>query len=295
METLVDQFLDFVALERGLSPHTRAAYASDLNSFISYLHGRSIASLNAVTRRHVLDFLMVGKDRGIKASSLSRRLVSIRVFFRYLQQEGLLPANVTDAMDSPRLWKALPETLSPRDVERLLTGPRTLRKNGVRDRALLETLYGTGLRVSELANLKIDDLHFDAGYIRCTGKGRKDRLVPIGGAAVSSLRKYLDETRPHLAASHEERTVFLTRRGKRFDRRSIWKLIREHARDAGITKRLSPHTLRHSFATHLLANNAPLRVIQEMLGHADIATTQIYTHVDASRLKSVHEKFHPRA
>lgn len=295
METLLDQFLDYVSLERGLSGHTRSAYASDLRSFLRFLQSRSQQSLNAVTRKQILDFLMWEKEHGLASSSLSRRLVSIRIFFRYLQQEGLLTTNVTDTMDSPKLWKVLPETLSPREVERLLAGPRTERKYGPRDAALLETLYGTGLRVSELVNLQLDDVHFDAGYVRCMGKGSKERLVPIGGAAMESVRRYLQELRPKLVRTPQERTLFLSNRGRRFQRQTVWKLIKEHAREAGITKRISPHTLRHSFASHLLINEAPLRVIQEMLGHADIATTQIYTHVDQSRLKSIHAKFHPRA
>lgn len=295
METLLDQFLHHLALERGLSPNTHQAYRQDLQFFLRFLHDRDIRSINAVSRKHILDFLLREKDRGRSPSTLSRRLVAIRVFLRYLQHEGLLTSNVTESMDSPKLWKMLPATLSPREVERLLEGPRTEGKNGARDRAILETLYGCGLRVSELAALDVDHVHFDAGYLRCTGKGRKERLVPLGGAAAESLKRYLSDIRPALAGDPAQRRLFLTRRGTGFSRKGLWKLIREHARDAGLGKRVTPHTLRHSFATHLLANDAPLRVIQEMLGHADIATTQIYTHVDASRLKAVHQKFHPRA
>jgi integrase/recombinase XerD len=222
-------------------------------------------------------------------------LVAIKVLFRYLQQENLLAGNVTETMDSPKLWKVLPDTLTFREVEQLLNSPDMKTPLGKRDKALLETLYGTGLRVTELATLRIDDLHFDADYIRCLGKGRKERVVPLGGQARHYLEEYLEEVRPTLTRDPDPRTVFLTIRKAPFSRQGIWCLIKKYARNAGIIKNVTPHTLRHSFASHLLSNGAPLRVIQEMLGHADISTTQIYTHVDANRLKSVHHQYHPRA
>ena len=310
MQALLDQFLDYITLERGLSKNTRAAYEADLRSFIHFLEGRGIVSVNDVSRQHIVDFLMDEKNRlqrkkcdarrqkqGMSTTSLSRSLVSIRVFFKYLQQESLLKrSNVTDSMDSPKLWKLLPHILTYKEVDRLLAAPLEEKKSGLRDKAMLETLYGTGLRVSELAGLTLDDIHFDAGYVRCTGKGRKERVIPFGETARQHIQRYLDEQRPALAAQDQTtRHVFLTRRGKPFTRKGIWKLIKKYKAMARIDKNVTPHTLRHSFASHLLANGAPLRVIQEMLGHADIATTQIYTHVDQSRLKSVHEQFHPRA
>lgn len=295
MQVLLDQFLDYISLEKGLSPHTRSAYRNDLSRLLLFLQRKGISSINALTRRHLLDYLMWEKDQGLGANSLSRRLVAIRVFLRYLQQEGLLTQNVTETMDSPRLWKLLPATLSPKEVEELLEAPQLDRGFGLRDRALLETLYGTGLRVSELANLKVSDLHFDSGYLRCLGKGSKERVVPLGGAASAYLKRYLDEQRPALLKHGDAPQVFLSNRGTALSRKTIWVMLRRYARARGIAKKVSPHTLRHSFASHLLANEAPLRVIQEMLGHADIATTQIYTHIDANRLKSVHHQFHPRA
>jgi integrase/recombinase XerD len=295
MEALLDQFLDYVSLERGLSPHTRSAYSSDLRPFLLFLKQRGVVALNSVTRRHIMDYLLWEKDRGLAGSSLSRRLVAIRVFFRYLLQEGLLAANVTEVMDSPKIWRELPDTLSPREVGAMLAAPREDRKLGLRDRAMLEVLYGTGLRVSELAGLKIEDIHFDAGYVRCLGKGSKERLVPLGGAAAAALQRYLERERPALLKVGPVPTLFLSRLGRGLTRQSVWNLIRRYARAAALGKRVTPHTLRHSFASHLLANQAPLRLIQEMLGHADIATTQIYTHVDSSRLKSNHSRFHPRA
>lgn len=295
MDVLVDQFLDYIALERGLSPNTRAAYAADLRTFIAFLRTRRVASFNAVRRRHVLDFLFEQKDRGLSARSIARRLVALKVFFRYLQQEGLLTENVTETMESPRLWKVLPDILTYKEVDRLLAAPQANVRHGLRDRAILETLYGAGLRVSELAALKLKDLHLEEGYVRCVGKGRKERIVPLGSRARACLRQYLDEMRPRLAQRTGDESLFLTFRGRPFGRRGLWKLIKKYARMAGISKNVTPHTLRHSFASHLLANGAPLRVIQEMLGHADIATTQIYTHVDPARLKAVHARYHPRA
>ncbi|TAN37596.1 MAG: site-specific tyrosine recombinase XerD [Verrucomicrobia bacterium] len=296
MQALVERFLDYVAVERGLSDNTRQAYAADLLSFTAWLQNRGVASLNAVKREQVLDYLMDEKERGLKTTSLSRRLVAVKVFFRFLQQENLLTANVTEAMDSPRLWKILPDTLSYKEVERLLSAPPEKSKLYLRDRALLETFYASGLRVSEVASLRVEDVHFDAGYVRCIGKGNKERVVPMGESARAAIRVYLEALRPHLTAGHAEATaLFLTRAGHALSRKTLWLMIKKYAQVAGITKRISPHTLRHSFASHLLANGAPLRVIQEMLGHADIATTQIYTHVDPARLKAIHEKFHPRA
>ncbi len=295
MQALIDQFTDYVALERGLSPHTREAYRSDLERFVHFLQSRKVATLNDVSRRHITDFLMAEKDRDMATSTLARRLVAIKVFARFLQQEGLLDQNVADAMDSPHLWKVLPDTLTPNEVERLLDAPRADTHQGFRDRTLLELLYGTGLRVSEMAALRVTDLHLDEKYLRCIGKGNKERVVPFGAKALNLLHEYLDIHRPALLKSQTSDILFLTRRGAGFSRKGIWKLIKVHARAAGITKNVTPHTLRHSFAGHLLAHGAQLRVIQEMLGHADIATTQVYTHVDQGRLKSIHAQYHPRA
>jgi integrase/recombinase XerD len=295
MHALVDQFLDHVTLERGLSDNTRQAYRADLDSFCRFLDTGGVRSFNDVKRKDVLDYLMSEKDRGLGVNSLSRRLVAVKIFFSYLLQEGMLGRNVTSVMESPRLWKVLPGVLSLREVERLLDAPAGEDRVALRDRALLELMYATGMRVSETAGLAVDDVHFDLGFLRCTGKGSKTRVVPFGSRARQALSRYLEQSRPRFPAARDERHVFLTYRGRGFTRKGLWKLIRARARAAGIGKPVSPHTLRHSFASHLLANGAPLRVIQEMLGHADIATTQIYTHVDEGRLKSVHARFHPRA
>lgn len=295
MHALVEQFLDHLALERGLSDHTRKAYAGDLAGLAAFAAGRGIASVNALTRARITDFLVHERDRGMAVSTVARRLVAIKMFLRYLQQEGLLDTNVADIMDSPRLWQSLPNVLSPREVERMLSLPVGADRGAVRDRAILETFYASGLRVSEVAGLRLADLHFDGGYLRCTGKGGKTRVVPFGEQAKASLQRYLAEARPVFARDAAASAVFLTCRGGPFSRKGLWKLVKTYARRAAVEKAVSPHTLRHSFASHLLSNGAPLRIIQEMLGHADIATTQIYTHVDQSRLRAVHARFHPRA
>lgn len=296
MNVLVEQFLDHVALERGLSPNTRAAYAKDLERFMEHLGANGVTAMGSLKRDHVMKFLLAEKKSGLVASSLARRLVAIRVFLRYLQGEGLIAENVTDAMDSPKLWKNLPATLTQADVATLIQTPNEDKKLGLRDRAILETFYGAGLRTSELCGLKLSDVQLEAGYIRCIGKGNKERIVPIGKSAIAALRRYLAEERPRLAAiKGENESVFLSNRGTRIRRGTVFMNLRRDVKTAALGKKVSPHTLRHSFATHLLANHAPLRVIQELLGHADIATTQIYTHVDSTRLKGVHAKFHPRA
>jgi integrase/recombinase XerD len=295
MNSMLEKFLDFLALEKGLTRNTSDAYRQDLNGFIQWMQRRRITSLNEVTRRHIMDYLLDQKEKGRSAATLSRRLVAIRVFFRFLQQEGLLGANITDAMDAPKLWKVLPGTLSVEEVDRLLKTPDLKNPRGIRNKAMLELLYSSGLRVSELVTLNLDDLHEDARYIRCMGKGRKERVVPYGSSARMYIDRYLEEVRPLWNRDPRQRVLFITRRDKPVSRKTVWHIIKRYAVQAGVNHEISPHTLRHSFASHLLANQAPLRVIQEMLGHADISTTQIYTHIDSGRLKSIHQKFHPRA
>ena len=297
MRFQLDQFMDYLVLERGLSENTRLAYGHDLSEFLAFLARRGRVGLQEVARRDILDFLMESKQKGLATPSLARRLVAIKVFFRHLSNEGLLATNAADAMDSPRLWSVLPPTLSLDEVDRLLAIPDAATVRGLRDRAILETFYATGLRVSELAALTLDALHFDADYIRCIGKGDKERVVPIGSRAQVAVMTWLENGRPSFArrAAPGERAVFLSRLGRALSRVTLWRHIRAYARQAGIRKDISPHVLRHSFASHLLANGASLRTIQEMLGHADISTTQIYTHVDQRRLQAVHHRYHPRA
>lgn len=296
MRALLEQFLDYLMLERGLSENTREAYAHDLGEFIAFLERRGLRSAEEVRRGDILDHLMEQKRNGLAAPSLARHLVAVKVFFRYLATEGSLAgANPAEAMESPHLWKILPPTLTVEEVDRLLRTPDPGTKRGRRDRAILETFYATGLRVSELSRLALEDVQFEEGFVRCVGKGDKERVVPLGGAAINAMLAWIRGGRAEYARKNPAcRAVFLSRLGRPLDRSVIWRYIKQYARQAGITKRIYPHMLRHSFATHLLANGASLRTIQEMLGHADISTTQIYTHVDQSRLLEIHRKFHPR-
>ena len=295
MNGFLQSFLDYISLERGLSINTRKAYADDLSQFIDFLTKKGITTLDFVSRKEVLDHLIAMKARGMSTNSISRHLVSIKVFFRYLLQEGILDTNITDTMDSPKLWKVLPDTLSEKEVSLLLAAPDMRKPLGVRNRALLEMLYASGLRVSELAHLQLSGLHLDEGYIRVIGKGCKERIIPIANESANLLIRYLEEVRPLFCDNPKLQNVFVSKRATSLCRQRLWQIIKQYAKEAGIMKNVTPHTLRHSFASHLLQNGAPLRVIQEMLGHADIATTQIYTHVNPERLKSIHQQFHPRA
>jgi len=296
MKHLLAQFLDHIVYERGLSANTREAYASDLETFAAFLETRGVRLFNEVTRRHIMDFLSDQKRRGMAVTSIARRLVAIKVLFAYLQGEGLLDRNVAEVMNAPHLWRTLPDILAPTEVAKLVEAASGGKPQAVRDRAILEVFYGCGLRVSEVAALRLPDVQLESGFVRCIGKGNKQRVVPLGQCATDAIQRYLSEVRPKSAANHaEDESLFLSRQGHGFTRQGLYKLIVFYAREAGFSGRVSPHTLRHCFASHLLANGAQLRAIQEMLGHASIATTQIYTHVDQNRLLAVHKKFHPRA
>jgi integrase/recombinase XerD len=295
VQRLLDEFRNYIALERGLSPRTVAAYGADLAGFIGRLAARGVTDPECLSRDDILDYLEQSQDEGLQPATLARRLVSIKVFFRYLVQERVLPSDITEVMAGPRLGRILPGFLSLPEVEALLaayTGSTSLER---RNRTLLEAFYATGLRVSEMATLRVDGLHLHEGYIRVSGKGNKERLVPLGVPAREALTAYLTEVRPQLDTSACAIPVFLSVRGRPLTRERIWAIVRDAARRAGIQRPVYPHMLRHSFASHLLQGGADLRVIQEMLGHADIATTQIYTHVDHSRLVQLHRQFHPRA
>lgn len=307
MQHLLDAFLEHLTVERGLAPNSRNAYREDLTEFIAFLQHRQLHQIQALTPALISDFLLAqrkpgttarGNPRpsGLAVRSVARRLAAVRMFCRYLTHEKILPADPSQTIDSPRLWRHLPGVLDYPEVEKLLAAPATDTKLGLRDRAMLELMYSSGLRISEVAGLKLNDLQLDAGFLRATGKGSKERIVPVGQQAIAWLRRYQTESRPRLARPHRPASeVFLSTRGQKLSTKTIWHLVKQHARTAGIAKNIKPHTLRHSFATHLLDGGGDLRVIQEMLGHASISTTQIYTHVDQSRLKDVHYRFHPRS
>ncbi len=285
--------MDFLRLERGLSDNTVSAYRHDLEQFARGVSSKAPA---AITRNDVLEHLMKLRDEKLAASSVGRKLVAIKVFFRFLLAQGLLRADPTSVIESPRLMKGLPDVLDVEEVARLLKAADGRDgKKSLRDRAILELLYASGLRVSEAASLKLPDINQEAGFLRCVGKGGRERVVPVGSHALKWLQKYLTEARASFGPKPESRQIFLNRFGQPLSRQSIWGIIRFYAREAGIRKRITPHTMRHSFATHLLEAGADLRVVQELLGHASIATTQIYTHVDRARLKKIHAQFHPRA
>ncbi len=295
MDRLVDAFLDHLAVERGLAENTRIAYRHDLAQFMGFLQRRQIDHMNRVQSQHVSEHLLTQRKRGLSTRSLSRQLAAIRMFCRFLVREKMLPADVTQTIDSPKLWRLLPHTLTYDEVEHLLDAPRPKVKLGLRDKAIFELMYASGLRVSEVASVKLSDINLEAGFLRVLGKGNKERIVPVGKQAVDWLVRYLQEARSTFARADTTGEVFLSTRGKPLSRKTIWHLIKKYARAARIDKNITPHTLRHSFATHLLENGGDLRVIQEMLGHANIATTQIYTHVDQRRLKETHYRFHPRS
>ncbi|HDR16230.1 MAG TPA: site-specific tyrosine recombinase XerD [Desulfobacteraceae bacterium] len=292
MDKWVDQFLLYLRIERGLADNTISAYGRDLTVFLDFLENRSL-SLEIVQAGDIETYLRSLRNT-LSARSTARALSSVRMFFRFLTAEGLREVNPARLIDSPKLDRRLPGVLSAAEVEKLLSSPSGDRPAAMRDRAMLELLYATGLRVSELVGLRIRNINLEAGFVRTMGKGAKERVIPMGQKAIEAVREYLERGRPALVKSGTGSELFLNCRGKAISRQGFWKLIKNHALKAGITKSLSPHSIRHSFASHLLEGGADLRSVQFMLGHADIATTQIYTHVTHSRLKEVHEKFHPR-
>jgi len=293
MRELIERFIDYLSFECGLARNTLLAYRSDVEKFAAFLH-EACRQPETVTTTVVLSFLVKLKDRRYSVATIARTLAAVRMFYRFLALEGLVEMNVTSSLDSPKLWRRLPDVLGPEEVDLLLAEPDTSTPLGLRNKAILEVLYATGVRASEVTSLDVDSVHFDYGYLRCMGKGSKERIVPVAESVVDLLRRYLTESRVLLLRGKAEAALFVSVRGRRLTRDMVWKIVKKYARLAGIAKRVYPHTLRHSFATHLLANGADLRSVQEMLGHASIATTQLYTHVDRDRLKSVHRRYHPR-
>jgi integrase/recombinase XerD len=294
MKELIDTFLNYLLVERGLANNTILSYRADLNSYFDFLEGQRVSTLSNIQKTDITNFMLSQKDRGVAANSIARRLAAIRMFHRFLSRERIVSNDPTSLIDSPKLWKKIPDALSLNEVEVLLAQPNIRDTQGIRDKAILETLYATGMRVSESANLKTDNVNFDIGFLRCFGKGNKERIVPLGSKAGSSIKRYLESSRPRLLKGRVSEFLFVSRLGKKISRQSLWKIIKKYARAARIKKTIKPHTLRHSFATHLLERGADLRSVQEMLGHSDISTTQIYTHINKDRLKSVHKQFHPR-
>ncbi len=292
-EALLDQFLDALWAERGLRQNTLQSYRYDLQLLMA-LQRRRGSSLRRASREDLLHFLALQLRSGRSPRSLSRYLSGFRQFYRWLVREGLLQQDPTALIESPKLGRGLPRALSEQQVTRLLEAPDTATPIGLRDRTMLELMYASGLRVSELVGLRIENLNLNQGVVRITGKGGKERLVPLGEEAIAWLRRYLEESRPQLMKGQSDPLLFVTARRSGMTRQAFWYAIRKHARSAGIQSAVSPHMLRHSFATHLLNHGADLRVVQLLLGHSDLSTTQIYTHIAREGLKQLHAKHHPR-
>ncbi|MDF2569897.1 MAG: xerD 2 [Sporomusa sp.] len=295
MESYVNEFINYLAVERGLAQNTLESYGRDLRQFQTYLQNSQLDFIQNSNRNTILSYLNNLQVKGRAVSTISRNLAAIKSFYQYLVRERHLEKDPAVNLESPKLEKKLPKILSITEVEELLKQPNTFQPTGLRDKAMLELLYATGIRVSELISLNISDVNLDMGYIKCYGKGAKERIVPLGSIAAKCVQEYIAKGRPKLVRTYEEASLFVNHHGNRLTRQGFWKIIKKYAMEANITKEITPHTLRHSFATHLLENGADLRSVQEMLGHADISTTQIYTHVTKNRLKEVYDKTHPRA
>lgn len=289
-----DSFVEYLTNECHLAENTVLAYGRDLRTFERWLAGRVATR---ITIQDLSDYAAWLHRQDLAPASISRNLIAVKIFYRYLQLEGVIVDSAAELLGTQKRWERIPHVLSPAQVDRFLHAPRRFDRYWRRDRAVLELLYATGCRASELSHLRLEDLHLDQAYCQCHGKGDKQRLVPLGEQAIAAVREYLQEEWPRLAAGRNPAPswVILSRRGLRFRREAIWELVKKYALRADVSRHVSPHTLRHSFATHLLAGGADLRRVQEMLGHASITTTQIYTHVDVSRLQQVHRQFHPRA
>jgi integrase/recombinase XerD len=294
MEQWLDQFLHYLIVERGLSKNTIEAYSHGVGRFLSHLRGKGIQEIRDVGKFEVRGFLLALKKKNLSSKTIVRNLVAIRTFFRFLLQEGILEANPVEDLESPKVSKTLPDILALREIEQILEQPDLRTPLGMRDRAMLEMLYAAGMRVSELTRLPIHQVNLEGGYVLLYGKGSKERIVPIGNEAIKWVTLYLKKARGILAKGRESPFLFINRSGRGMSRQRFWRNLKEYGRRAGLHKRITPHLLRHSFATHLLERGADLRSVQMMLGHVDISTTQIYTHVTGERLKKIHQRYHPR-
>lgn len=293
-KNFLDLFLDYLSIEKGLSKNTLEAYRRDLLVYVHFLESVVKKNVALSSRDDIRDFMLHEKDKGLSANSIARNLTALRMFYRFLARERLIKTDVSSYIDTPKLWKRIPEILNYDEVERLIAAPDLKKDQGIRDRAILELMYATGMRVSEVTNIKVHEVNREVGFVRCLGKGRKERIIPLGREASSAIDRYLSKVRPKQVKGQGITELFLNRSGKKISRISLWKLIKKYSREAKIKKHMKPHILRHSFATHLLERGADLRSVQEMLGHTNISTTQIYTHINRDRLKSIHKMFHPR-
>ena len=296
MKALIQEFSDYLRIEKRNSPHTVSAYRRDLSRFSAEFAGQKVDS---VTTANIRDFLISLREQGLSPASVARSLSSIKSFFKYLCQDKQFQNNPAEILETPKRWRKLPDVLSSEDVDNLLKFPDLESVLGLRDKAMLEILYASGLRVSELINLQVSQLDMQVGYLRTLGKGSKERIVPIGAMAKRAVENYILNSRPALVSSRKDggksEQLFVTRRGRGMTRQGFWKLLKGYVSQANIRASVSPHTLRHAFATHLLERGADLRSVQQMLGHSDISTTQIYTHILGKRMLEIHQQFHPRS
>ena len=294
MDELSDQFLHYLIVEKGLSKNTIEAYSLGLTRFLNHLSAKGVHEIRDVNKFHVRGFLLGLRKENLSTRTVVRNLVALRTFFRFLNQEGILDSNPVENLESPKMEKTLPEILTLKEIEQILEQPNRQTPLGIRDRAMLEMLYATGMRVSELTHLPTHQVNLEGGFVILYGKGSKERVVPLGSEAIKWVISYLKESRGILAKGKESPFLFINRSGKGMSRQRFWKNLKDYARKAGLHKRITPHLLRHSFASHLLERGADLRSVQMMLGHVDISTTQIYTHVTGERLKKIHQRYHPR-
>lgn len=296
MEKHIQAFMDYLNFEKGLSANTQLAYKRDLLKFRDFLKEKQREkAVEDINKYDILAFLSWQLDDGIAPSTAARRLSSIKTFYRFLILEGYLAVNPSADLETPKIRRKLPYILSREEVDRLMEQPNVVLPLGIRDRAMLELMYGTGLRVSELLSLQIEDINTTAGFLRCMGKGRKERIIPVNQTSLDWVQRYLVKSRGVLVKNHLERVLFVNANGRKMSRQGFFKILSCYIEKSGVQKKVTPHTLRHSFATHLLENGADLRIVQEILGHADISTTQIYTHLTKGRLKEVYQQYHPRA
>ncbi|MCL6580687.1 MAG: site-specific tyrosine recombinase XerD [Firmicutes bacterium] len=296
MQDLIGEFINYLSAERGLALNTLESYGRDLRQYYSFLKSKArLVSLQEASRANIISYLLQMEKQGKSPATIARRLAALKSFYQFLLRESLVERDPTANLESPKLDRKLPRVLTVKEVETLLRQPKTSTVSGLRDKAMLEILYASGIRVSELVALNLPDVNLEAQYVRCVGKGGKERLVPIGSIACQAVTEYLARSRPRLVKDPGERSLFVNHHGRRMTRQGFWKIVKKYAAQAGIKKSITPHTLRHSFATHLLENGADVRAVQEMLGHADISTTQIYTHVNRGRLRDVYKNSHPRA
>lgn len=294
LDALADQYLNYLRIEKGLSKKTIESYSADISRYLDFLKTAKVKNIKDADTHFILKHLIVLREEGLSARSRARHLVTLRGFYRFLSREGNLEHDAARLVDLPKIGLKLPDVMSVEEIKRLINIPDTGKSIGLRDSAMLELLYAAGLRVSELVNLQLQDINLEAGFIRILGKGSKERVVPIGLYAKEKIDAYIKTARPLLLKHRSSRYLFIARAGKPMTRQAFWKLLKRYALQGGIKKNITPHSFRHSFASHLLEGGADLRAVQEMLGHADISTTQIYTHITREHLRKIHEKYHPR-